>query len=136
MDRAVFGATRSPAALGLHAAVIGLHARLLRARTDAVRHLVEAVLERLGADLDRLEEDVVLGVARHSPLLSVTSTPFALRSRGRRRGASHEQIGPARFLAGFGAPVHPAQPHGAAPRADAQPSGAIQTRQPISRRTR
>ena len=70
VDRAILGAARTPAALGLHATVVRLHPRLLRAGADAMWHLVEAVLQRLRADPDRLEEDVVLGVARHSPLLS------------------------------------------------------------------
>ena len=68
VDRAVLGAARAPAALGLHAPVVGLHAGLLGAGADAVRDLVEAVLQRLRADLDRLEEDVVLGVTRHVSL--------------------------------------------------------------------
>ena len=48
-DRAVLGAHRRPAALGLHAAKRGLRPRLLDAEPGAVRHLVEAVSQRAWA---------------------------------------------------------------------------------------
>src|SRR5581483_3751969 len=68
-DRAVLGAARGVAAFGLHGPEVGLAQGSLGAEAVAVGDLVEAVLHRLRADLDRLEEDVVLGIARHSRLL-------------------------------------------------------------------
>ncbi len=58
-DRAVLGAHRRPAALGLHPPKRRLRPRLLDAEARAVRHLVEAVAQRLWPDLHRLEQDVV-----------------------------------------------------------------------------
>ena len=76
VDRAVLGADRRVAALGLHRPEVRLVEGLLGAEAVAVGDLVEAVLHRLRADLDRLEEDVVLRVTRHSrkPPLDRTGT--------------------------------------------------------------
>ena len=65
-DRAVLGAHRRPAALGLHPPEGRLRPRLLDPEPRAVGDLVEAVAKRLRPDPDGLEEDVVLRVARHT----------------------------------------------------------------------
>src|SRR5512132_754970 len=97
MDRAVLGAAGAVTPLGLHGAEVGLAHRLLRPESVAMGDLVEAVLHRLRAELDGLEENVVLGVTRHSsqpPLDGGGRARFSNRcafsasSRGNEEGAA------------------------------------------------
>src|ERR1700730_12835999 len=69
VDRTVFGANGSPAALGFDGAVLGLETGPLRASPSAMRYLEEPVAQHLWPDGHRLEENVIPAVTPRVPPL-------------------------------------------------------------------